>query len=260
METCAQSEEAGGLGLQLFHDRNIALLAKHAWRMTYDTEALWIRVLKSKYLQTRDILEAVNLEFYNPSSTWRAICAGINTIKRGLRWSLGSGQDINFWTDLWCPFSPLLQHVLVPHTRVNIEDKVAKYISDTGWNLAVLSQHLPPHVLHALPYMLCDLDKQIPDSRYWGHTINGQYTVSSVFSTLDYHPKWQGAFIWKMKIPPRTKTLLWLLLHKQLLCNDYRRHCRLTDSSQCSICSNGDETIDHIFRHCSNALEVWIQC
>lgn len=46
-----QPKELGGLGFRLFHEMNLALLAKLAWKVAIDEDSLWTRVMKAKYLK-----------------------------------------------------------------------------------------------------------------------------------------------------------------------------------------------------------------
>lgn len=37
------------------------------------------------------------------SYTWRSILKGINLLKKGIIWRVGSGNNINIWSDPWIP-------------------------------------------------------------------------------------------------------------------------------------------------------------
>lgn len=197
------------------------------------------------------------MKFSHSSSSWRAICAGVEVISRGLRWRLGNGQEINFWTDSWSPVGPLYQYVLLPLPQDRLLDKVCSYITANDCDMQFLNRMLPTNILHSLQYFSSDINELVTDCRYWAFSANGQYTVSSAYQAINPPPRWMGTFLWKMKIPPRTKTFLWLLLHNKLLTNDYRRRCNLSISAQCFLCLNGEETLEHTFRDCSNALAIW---
>lgn len=48
-EKVIRPKEEGGLGIQSARAKNLALLAKLNWRMYHEKEALWARVLLTKY-------------------------------------------------------------------------------------------------------------------------------------------------------------------------------------------------------------------
>ena len=65
------------------------------------------------------------------------------------------------------------------------------------------------------------------------------------------------SWVWKLRVPQRIRTFLWLVLHGRLLTNEERARRRLCDSSQCELCNGGVEDLDHLFRHGPMAKEVW---
>lgn len=62
--------------------------------------------------------------------------------------------------------------------------------------------------------------------------------------------------IWKGKIPPKIKVLLWLLENKALITKDNmsRRHWK--GDLCCSFCAQ-DEIINHLFFTCPVAKVIW---
>lgn len=48
----------GGLGFKDLAQMNSALLAKQAWRLFQNPEALWVKVLKSIYFPDCDFIDA----------------------------------------------------------------------------------------------------------------------------------------------------------------------------------------------------------
>jgi hypothetical protein len=60
-------------------------------------------VLRAKYYPNGDILKADPK--LGSSFTWQTILAGLNTLKRGLIWTVVTGDKINIWCDSWIPSS-----------------------------------------------------------------------------------------------------------------------------------------------------------
>ena len=71
-EKVIRPKEEGGLGIQLARTKNIALLAKLNWRMYHENEALWARVLLTKYCSNARN-NSNNPDGLPSSSNWNAI-------------------------------------------------------------------------------------------------------------------------------------------------------------------------------------------
>lgn len=101
------------------------------------------------------------------------------------------------------------------------------------------------------------------DTIYWGLTPNGQFTVQSIYraltsnsgSTQIDHFKW----IWRVKVTPKIKSFLWLLMHARLPTRQYLHHIGIIPYNLCHLCGNESETINHIFLQCTNAQRLWHQ-
>ncbi|KAL0411141.1 UNVERIFIED_CONTAM: putative mitochondrial protein [Sesamum latifolium] len=129
---CTQKKH-GGLGFRDLKAFNAAMLAKQFWRILTEPERLLSRVLKERYFPNSTILEAKLGN--NPSFTWRSIIATKDIIKRGARWRVGTGQNINIWTDPWIPRSFCFK-VITPFTP-NLEITTVDSLIDPDtkqWN------------------------------------------------------------------------------------------------------------------------------
>lgn len=95
----------GGLGLKRLGEMNEAFMLKLGWGLVSKTDDLWVRVLRGKYLQTRD---NENMIPNQGSRLWRHICKLWPLIQRSIRFRLGDGKTANFWTDRWLNFEETL--------------------------------------------------------------------------------------------------------------------------------------------------------
>lgn len=86
-------------------DFNLALLAKLSWQVAKDSEKLWVRVLRDKYVTNGDFLSTVAKG--NASWVWRSICKGNSVVEIGMKWSVGNGNSLRFWSDWWVGNKPL---------------------------------------------------------------------------------------------------------------------------------------------------------
>ncbi|CAL9002606.1 unnamed protein product [Prunus brigantina] len=226
---------AGGLGIKKMAWMNQALLAKFGWRLLQHEQGLWAEVFKAKYLKQKDILTAKASLFPCCSSAWRGVLYGTSTISKGIKWRVGSGDNVRFWTDNWLSCGPLQQHTLTDLT----EDMLQLNI--------ILSIHAG--------FPGSGIDKSI-----WRLTPNGDFSVKSAYSTFSLDEptvKWTWEFIWQLHLPPKTKTFLWLFCHKKLLTNVQRQRRRLTQIPNCPRCAAPMETIEHLFKDCPTAIAAW---
>lgn len=61
----------------------------------------------SKYYPNGDLLDTVFPA--NQCPTWRAIVHGLELLKKGVIWRVGSGEKIRIWRSPWLPREPSLR-------------------------------------------------------------------------------------------------------------------------------------------------------
>jgi len=82
----------GGLGFCDFKLFNQALLARQAWRLIEFPESLCARLMKAKYFPNGNLLDTACPK--QVSETWKAIMYGLDLLKKGTIWRVGSGTQI----------------------------------------------------------------------------------------------------------------------------------------------------------------------
>lgn len=91
----------GGMGFRDFESFNCALLAKPFWRMITNPNAFWVNVLKGLYFPNSSCMDAKKGS--SPSWLWSSLLEGKALLDKGLRWVVGTGDNIQFWGDCWVP-------------------------------------------------------------------------------------------------------------------------------------------------------------
>ena len=82
------------------------------------------------------------------------------------------------------------------------------------------------------------------------------FLVKSFYSAMQAVGKVPYRFMWKVRIPLRIKTFLWLVLKKSILTRDVLLKRGGSCEKSCSFCGQ-DESIDHLFFKCPLARYVW---
>lgn len=86
-----------GLGFREMHAMNIALIAKQAWRIEKQSEALWVRILKGLYLSQSSGWEAKRGR--NALWGWNSIIQGIYFLQKHVGWHIKDGSRVKIFGD-----------------------------------------------------------------------------------------------------------------------------------------------------------------
>ncbi|CAL1367081.1 unnamed protein product [Linum trigynum] len=103
------------------------------------------RVLKAKYYPNRDILHTQ--VGTNPSYTWRSILAAQDLIKKGMRWRVRDGTQVNIWEDRWVARAEDTGFkVTTTRTAKGELERVTDFIDHDlrHWKKDLLQQHFNP--------------------------------------------------------------------------------------------------------------------
>lgn len=98
------------------------------------------------------------------------------------------------------------------------------------------------------------------DTIGWSKEASGSFSVGSAYIAsgeegLTEAAKWNS--IWKLKVPNRVCTFIWLVKHNRIMTNENRAKRGITKSDSCWFCTNIMESVDHVLRHCPFADSVW---
>ena len=104
---------------------NLALLAKQAWRLIYNTHSLFYWVYKSRYFPNCPFMDAELGN--NPSYVWRSLLTARNIIREGSKWKVGDGRTIGISTHNWLSYEPVFlgeqQHGLMVKDLIDGQTK-----------------------------------------------------------------------------------------------------------------------------------------
>ncbi|GKE07647.1 reverse transcriptase, partial [Tanacetum coccineum] len=163
-EKMCVSKFRGGLGFRHLGLFNKSLLAKQLWRLITSPNTLAARVLKACYFPRSTFFEA-NVG-YHPSYIWRSFHGVKELVRKGCKWNIGDGHNVNVWEDYW-----LEDHTSLGRNPHNCE---VIYVRDLlnadgdDWNSELLISLFPNNIANKIS--CCFVNQSRPDTHYF--TVN----------------------------------------------------------------------------------------
>ena len=188
------------------------------------------------------------------------------------RFVVGDGDRIRFWEDLWWGDQPL--GVQYPRLLRVVTDKntlISSILGSTrpfSWNFN-FRRNLSDSEIVDLEGLMRSLDHlhispSVPNMRSCSLSPSGLFTVKSFFLALsqfsDSPPVFPTKFVWNSQVPFKVKSFIWLVAHKKVNTNDLlqlRRPHKALSPGICKLCMKYEETVDHLFLHCSLMMGLW---
>ncbi|CAN1225604.1 Uncharacterized mitochondrial protein AtMg00310 [Linum perenne] len=258
----------GGLDFKDLILFNQALLAKQCWRILQNPDLLLSRVLQAKYFEGRIILQACAGS--RPSHGFRSLLHGLELLKIGIRWQIGSGfvlhpLQIN-WIPTDIPTSPTLRYsgpYLGPMT-------IAGFIHNGRWNRDLLRAHFTETSVSKILQIPLPLSP-FPDSIVWHLSGSGVYSTSSGYALafrlkkpkkprkvavqIQSEPLWLST--WEIPVQPKLKFFLWRMLHRIIPTKDCLIARNMEVHPMCPVCHSPDESLEHLLFECPISLAFY---
>ncbi|PNX78234.1 ribonuclease H [Trifolium pratense] len=223
LERLSVSKDYGGIGFRSLRAFNLALLSKQAWNLVAKPDNLITKLLKARYFPKCDFLEASI--GHNPSYVWTSILSSKFIIQGGCKWSIGTGEDINLWDQNW-----LHEGLSIPTPSSFQGSGDLRKVKDIMMSNT----------------KAWDIDK-----------IRGTFD-SRNHDRFGIAGNWQQ--IWRAKIPPKVKNLLWRICHNVL---PTRARLIISRGVQCPehcvACNNSAEDSMHVLFFCPRSVHCWQQ-
>jgi hypothetical protein len=129
-EKITKPKKLGGLGIRKAREANTSLLGKLVWSIHKNSDALWVQIIKHKYLKDELLLSTIK----KPGSiTWNAIMKALLALKDGFQFRLGDGKS-SFWYTNWSGMGSLANQVLYVDIH-DIEMRVRDVFTNGNWNV-----------------------------------------------------------------------------------------------------------------------------
>jgi hypothetical protein len=250
------------------------LLARQAWRLLNNPEALCTRVLSAKYFPDGQILNAKPKR--GMSYTWRSILKGIDLLNKGIIWRVGNGNKINIWNDPWIPRG-ITRRVIYRKKR-NIINLVRDLIDPTTntWDVQMLNQTLEKEDVQAV--LQIPVFNQFEDFPAWHYDKKGIFSVKSAYKVArdweahtsiygkpsnseNSHERRNNQWkrMWSLPLPSKIIHFLWRLTTNSLPLRMNQKRRGMDVDTRCPLCLRLNEDGGHVFLRCKVVKQIWRQ-
>jgi ribonuclease HI len=128
------------------------------------------------------------------------------------------------------------------------------------WNWSLFQGWLPDEFLKKIAAVIPPSADQDEDVRIMPGSSSNSFSVSNLYLHLrGYHGEVEHTIwkrIWRLQVPERVKTFIWMMLHGRLLTNSLKSKMRLCHAMS-AFCGDVEENILHVLRDCPRAMEIW---
>ena len=180
---------------------------------------------------------------------------------KGLGWIVGSGTNINIWTEPWLSTeSPVVP--IGPPTAHNKDFRVSDLLKANSmeWNVEAIREHLPQYEVQIRT--LTPSQFQMQDEIVWLPEKSGSYSTKSGYALCklndgpaDLTFDWKKN-VWNVNTSPKLRHFLWKIKNLALSLGENLLRRGMAVDGRCMRCGVL-ETERHIFMQCPFATRVW---
>ena len=251
-------KDQGGLGITVLEIKNKCLLSKWLFKLLNE-EGVWKEIIVNKYLGDK-ALSQVQAQ-HTDSPFWKGIMKVKDDFFHRGKFSLGNGEQVRFWEDVWLgpralrfEFQSLYDIVSNKHSTV--ADVFGTVPINLSFRRVLIGQRRTAWFTLIERLMRINLTNET-DKFIWSLTKTGLFTVKSFYDDLlNGHTRYLRKYLWKLKIPLKIKIFLWFLSRKELLTKDNLTKRRWIGCKKCVFC-DVDESVEHLFIKCTFARCIW---
>ncbi|XP_058760595.1 uncharacterized protein LOC131633933 [Vicia villosa] len=173
----SMTKKNGGMGFKNLSAFNYAMLGKQVWNLMTKPDSLVTRLYKAKYYPNCDFLESSI--GHNPSYVWRSIWSSKFVVGGWYKWSVGSGESIPTWGQIWLHDSTSLMNPWPNNpviSRLKVSDLMQPNVKQWNTNLiySLVGEGLAEIVLNTPLFGMVLEDKTV-----WKLERNGDYSVAN---------------------------------------------------------------------------------
>lgn len=209
-------------------------------------------------LRARTIRNGSMVQYSIKSSIWCGIKQHFSTVMQNVKWQVGDGRSINFWTDSWLSQSLVSLFNIPPHLHQYLKARVSDFLQDGAWIIPDILKIKYP----ALDFELKNISIpffQAEDQLMWDKSESGGLSLKEayVFHNPPGHVDHWSKLLWHKLIPPSKSILVWRIINNKLPTDDNLWLRGIVNVSMSSMCGEAAETIHHLFCSCRLAKKFW---
>jgi hypothetical protein len=234
------------------------LLSKWLFKLINEN-GVWQQILHNKYLHSKTLSQVTSKPSDSPF--WKGLMKVKEEFFARGSFILGDGASIRFWEDTLLGGTTLAAQYPSLYSVVRHKDQtIAQVLASVPLNIEFRCSLLGArwnrwlHLLHRL----IDVQLENHDDEFrWRLTQTGKFTVKSMYiDLLNDNTVYLHKYLWKMKVPLKTKIFMWFVHRKEILNKDNLAKRNWPGSSKCCFCEQNEST-DHLFIKCPFAKIIW---
>lgn len=279
-EQVCKGQQLGGLGLGFLGWKNRALLLKWAWRFGKEKDALWRRVICSKYNWDSNfmVLHLLVDGFSDCSILMQDLLKNLledavmaKSFRDSLFCKLGTGSAIRFWLDPWVEAIPLCY--MFPRIFAIAVNRTA-LVRDLGcfighkwyWSVEFRRQCFGWELeekAKLFQFINSVLPCQGEDGLLWLGDQIGVFSVKAIYNLVEIKILGADPLIISKKIrkivPPKVVIFLWQAALNRIAVKEnlQQRGVLVENGGLCSICGIVVESTSHLLLHCETIWKLW---
>ncbi|CAL5371541.1 unnamed protein product [Camellia sinensis] len=128
------------------------------------------------------------------------------------------------------------------------------------WNLTHIYNTFPMPLISEILKIQPPRNNGGRDKPRWRKSPDGDFSTSSAYDLIMQSQSLENnwVWLWKLKIPPKIKSFLWLILIGKLMTNRIRHTRGYSDNPNCPSCETVED-LDHLLQLCPYATNIWKQ-
>ena len=257
---CTQKDK-GGLGIRRMGLLNKALLGKWIWRFAVEKDVLWKKVIGVKHGLEGGGWKSKEARGPFGVGVWKEILKEMGWCWNNMKFKVGRGNKVRFWTDHWCGNEALSQvfpqiFALAACRNAVVDEVWDPRLGQGGWNLRLGrdSNDWELGLIEELLFLLRDI-RVTPeeDSVLWkgggsdSFRIRGAYNLVAAPNTLVF----PGKNIWVDMVPSKVAFFAWEATWEKILTLDRLQVRGWQLPNCCFLCGCEEENVNHILLHCT---------
>ncbi|RVW28251.1 putative glucan 1,3-alpha-glucosidase [Vitis vinifera] len=247
--------EKGGLGIRKIDPLNKALLGKWLWRFAVEKDNLWKLVIGVKYGQEEFGWRTKEARCTYGVGVWKEILKEAKWCWDNIKFKVGKGTKVKFWTDQWCGNAALSHSFpqlfeLAVHKNATVNEMWDPSMGQGGWNLRFHRDFndWELDLIRGLLNMLRDFRiTSEEDTVLWegGGGVHGKYGVKVAYNVLAVINActFPAKCIWVDKVPTKAAFFAWEAAWGKILTLDRLQKRGWQLPNRCFLCGCEEENV-----------------